>query len=66
MVKALKGVLLTCDPAVKQLILNLNEQAGPGSSFLVQDLDETHVLVKADQVERIREQLAVEVRPPCP
>lgn len=65
MVKALKGALLTCDPAVKQLILSLNEQAvalAPNNAFLIQDLDETHLLVKADRVDSIREELAIEVR----
>lgn len=45
------------DPPVKQLILTMNEER----SFLIQDLDETHLLVSADSVEMIKEQLEEEV-----
>lgn len=42
---------------MKQLILVMNEER----NFLIQDLDETHLLVSADSVEMIREQLEEEV-----
>lgn len=45
------------DPPVKQLILVMNEER----NFLIQDLDETHLLVSADSVEMIKEQLEEEV-----
>lgn len=45
---------------MKQLILSMNEE----QNFLIQDLDETHLLVSADSVEMIKEQLEEEVR--CP
>jgi TFIIH basal transcription factor complex TTD-A subunit len=61
MVRALKGVLLTCDPAVKQIILSINENLGPNAGFIIADLDDQHVLVKGDMVTSIREQLAEEV-----
>lgn len=46
-------ILLNSDPPVKQLILVMNEER----NFLIQDLDETHLLVSADSVEMIKEQL---------
>lgn len=45
---------------MKQLILSMNEE----QNFLIQDLDETHLLVSADSVEMIKEQLEEEVRRP--
>lgn len=57
MVRAIKGVLITTDPPVKQLILVMNEER----NFLIQDLDETHLLVSADSVEMIKEQLEEEL-----
>ncbi|KAG0141217.1 hypothetical protein CROQUDRAFT_52043 [Cronartium quercuum f. sp. fusiforme G11] len=68
MVRAVKGVLLTCDPAVKQLILSLNDK--PANSitanglvppFIVQDLDETHLLVTQDCVGALRVELEAEL-----
>ncbi|BGP42185.1 hypothetical protein JCM10449v2_006190 [Rhodotorula kratochvilovae] len=57
MVKATRGVLVTCDPAVKQILLQLDEESGRTKRFLIADLDETHVLIVPDAVERVREEL---------
>ncbi|ELU38873.1 Tbf5 domain-containing protein [Rhizoctonia solani AG-1 IA] len=51
--RAFKGVLLTCDPAVKQILLILDKMPGQGG-FIIKDIDDTHVLVRADDVKRIR------------
>ncbi|KDN37311.1 nucleotide excision repair, TFIIH, subunit [Tilletiaria anomala UBC 951] len=48
--RAVKGTLLTCDPAVKQLILVINEQM----VFVIEDLDETHLLIDPSMVEAMR------------
>ena len=45
------------DPPVKQLILSMDEE----KHFMIQDLDETHLLVSADSVSTIKEQLEDEV-----
>ncbi|KIO31291.1 hypothetical protein M407DRAFT_19668 [Tulasnella calospora MUT 4182] len=55
--RAIKGVLLTCDSAVKQILLTLNEK----EAFIVEDLDETHVIIAPDKVERVRQALASEL-----
>ncbi|KAH9819596.1 TFIIH subunit TTDA/Tfb5 [Melampsora americana] len=69
MVRAVKGVLLTCDPAVKQLILSLNDKPANSIStnglvppFIVQDLDETHLLVTQDCIGPLRAEIETEVR----
>ncbi|KAH9452298.1 hypothetical protein MJO28_008838 [Puccinia striiformis f. sp. tritici] len=68
MVKAHKGVLVTCDPAAKQLILKLNDQPshqisefGLVTPFIIQDLDETHLLVTQECVNVLRRQLEAEL-----
>jgi len=55
--KAIKGVLLTCDSAVKQILLTMNEK----DSFIIEDLDDFHLLIKADEEYRVRRQLETEL-----
>lgn len=51
--------LLASDSAVKQILLTLDER--PGQSFIIEDLDEFHVLVRADEEQRVRRELEAEV-----
>lgn len=44
------GTLLTCDAAVKQLILSLDKDL----KILIKDLDETHVVVVSNMVDVLR------------
>jgi len=55
--RAVKGVLLTCDSAVKQILLTMNEK----DNFIVEDLDDFHVIIKADEEYRVRKQLESEL-----
>jgi len=55
--RAVKGVLLTCDSAVKQILLTMNER----DNFIVEDLDDFHVIIKADEEYRVRKQLELEL-----
>lgn len=57
--KAYEGVLITCDAAIRQYILHLDEQqqaagAGVDSFVITRDLDETHLLVKEEAVDMIQ------------
>ena len=36
MVNVTKGILVTCDPAMKQLLLNLDEKLTLGTRFIIQ------------------------------
>jgi len=47
------------DPAVKQILLSMNEK----SSFIIEDLDDHHLVIKADEEYRVRKELEVEVHP---
>lgn len=55
--KAIKSVLLTCDSAVKQILLTMNEK----ESFIIEDLDDFHVVIKADEEWRVRRDLEAEL-----
>ncbi|KAI5885626.1 nucleotide excision repair, TFIIH, subunit [Schizophyllum commune H4-8] len=62
--KAIRGVLLTCDPAVKQILLILNEKynsSGGGGGFIIEDLDDWHIVIKADEEGRVRRELEAEL-----
>ncbi|TFK19607.1 nucleotide excision repair, TFIIH, subunit [Coprinopsis marcescibilis] len=51
--KAIKGILMTCDPAVKQILLFFNED----HSFIIEDLDDYHVVIRADEERKVRSML---------
>ncbi|EMR09688.1 hypothetical protein T552_02020 [Pneumocystis carinii B80] len=53
MPRATKGVLIECDPTVKQIILNLDNQT---HDIVLEDLDE-RLLVHSQQLDRIRLEL---------
>jgi TFIIH basal transcription factor complex TTD-A subunit len=58
MVASEPGVLVSCDIPVKQFLLWLDEQQdGRGTRFIITDLDDSHVFVKADAVTIIRDEL---------
>ena len=46
------------DSAVKQILLSMNEK----QSFIIEDLDDHHVVIKADEEYRVRKALEEEVR----
>ncbi|KAF9527230.1 nucleotide excision repair TFIIH subunit [Crepidotus variabilis] len=55
--RAIKGILLTCDAAVKQILLIMNEK----ESFIIEDLDDHHVVIKAEHEWRVRQDLESEL-----
>ena len=54
----LAHLMHTSDPAVKQILLTMNEK----ESFIIEDLDDYHLVIKADEEYRVRKELEVEVR----
>ncbi|OWF36971.1 General transcription factor IIH subunit 5 [Mizuhopecten yessoensis] len=48
MVNVTKGILVECDPAMKQFLLHLDETDAFKTKFVLQDLDETHLFISAD------------------
>lgn len=59
--KPVSVLLSLSDSAVKQILVTLDER--PGQSFIIEDLDEFHVLIRADEEQRVRRELEAEVRP---
>ncbi|KAM6490135.1 hypothetical protein JOM56_014454 [Amanita muscaria] len=45
------------DPAVKQILLSMNEK----QNFIIEDLDDYHLVIKADEEYRVRKDLEVEL-----
>ncbi|XP_033227008.1 general transcription factor IIH subunit 5 [Belonocnema kinseyi] len=54
MVNITKGILVQCDEAMKQLILDLDEKQTLGQKFIIQDLDERHLFISAEILEALR------------
>lgn len=52
---------MNSDPAVKQILLTMNEK----ESFIIEDLDDHHLVIKADEEYRVRKELEIEVRKCC-
>ncbi|KAI8325937.1 nucleotide excision repair TFIIH subunit [Martensiomyces pterosporus] len=53
MVKAVKGTLIECDQAAREVLLKLNST----DKFIIEDLDSTHLFINSTHLERIREAL---------
>ncbi|EJF61610.1 hypothetical protein DICSQDRAFT_60258, partial [Dichomitus squalens LYAD-421 SS1] len=45
------------DSAVKQILLTMNEKG----SFIIEDLDDNHLVIKADEEYRVRRELEAEL-----
>ncbi|TMW49554.1 hypothetical protein DOY81_005367 [Sarcophaga bullata] len=54
MVNVMKGVLVECDPAMKQFLLHLDETSALGRKFIIQDLDESHLFISTEIVETLQ------------
>lgn len=57
MVNVTKGILVECDPAMKQFLLHMDETEGLGRKFVIQDLDETHLFISAEILPTLRDRI---------
>lgn len=57
MVNVIKGILVECDPAMKQFLLQLDDKNSLGKKFVINDLDDTHLFISADIVETLKTQI---------
>lgn len=57
MVNVTKGVLVECDPAMKQFLLYLDNKNEFGRKFVLQDLDDTHLFITAEIVEILQDRI---------
>lgn len=51
------GILISCDVPTKQYICNLNQLKPVEKKFIIQDLDATHLLVKAKARDEINKKV---------
>ncbi|CAO1600408.1 MAG: hypothetical protein L6R36_007246 [Xanthoria steineri] len=54
MPKAVKGVLVECDPSIKAIILKIDQDK---HDYIVEDLDDQHLVIKESQLPRLKERL---------
>ncbi|VVT46439.1 uncharacterized protein SAPINGB_P001214 [Magnusiomyces paraingens] len=54
MPSAIKGVLIECDPSIRALILHIDTKT---HGVIIQELDDTHLLVDENRVEYIKSEL---------
>ncbi|KAI5191001.1 TFIIH basal transcription factor complex TTD-A subunit [Nematocida sp. AWRm77] len=52
MVKAIKGILLECDPSIKQILARLDRE----HNFIIQDIDDTTLFVENRNLSEIEEE----------
>lgn len=56
MVQVTKGILIECDPQMKQFLLYLDEKREFGQ-FVLQDLDSKHLFVESDVITKIKDRI---------
>jgi len=57
MVNVTKGILVECDPAMKQFLLHLDETLALGRRFVLNDLDENHLFISTDSLKTLQEKI---------
>nr|ACO10504.1 General transcription factor IIH subunit 5 [Caligus rogercresseyi] len=57
MVNATRGVLVNCDPAMKQSLLYLDEKEELGSRFVVKDLDPNHLFISPEILPKLQDRI---------
>ncbi|GBN14510.1 General transcription factor IIH subunit 5 [Araneus ventricosus] len=57
MVYVMKGILVECDPSMKQFLLHLDETNAFKKKFIIEDLDETHIFIVADMLEVLQSRI---------
>ncbi|KAF6218313.1 hypothetical protein HO133_005659 [Letharia lupina] len=58
MPKAVKGVLVECDPSIKAIILKIDQAK---HDYIVEDLDDQTLVVKESQLQRLKARLEEEL-----
>ncbi|KAI9726849.1 MAG: TFIIH complex subunit tfb5 [Cirrosporium novae-zelandiae] len=54
MVRAVKGVLVECDPSIKAIILKIDQER---HEYIVEDLDEQTLVIKDNKLQELKEKL---------
>jgi TFIIH basal transcription factor complex TTD-A subunit len=54
MVRAIRGVLVECDPAIKSIIVNIDSER---HDFIIEDLDEQRLVINENMMETLKRKL---------
>ncbi|KAK1771208.1 TFIIH subunit TTDA/Tfb5 [Phialemonium atrogriseum] len=54
MPRAIRGVLVECEPAIKSIIVHLDSE---NHDFIIEDLDEQRLVVKENMVQLLKQKL---------
>jgi hypothetical protein len=57
MVSAIKGVLISTDEQLKEIVKSFNASAEPEKRFIIADVSKTQLLIKSDSVDRVKEEV---------
>jgi len=58
MPKAVKGVLVECDPSIKAIILKIDQE---NHDYIVEDLDDQTLVIKEDHLNSLKARLEEEL-----
>jgi len=53
MVNVQKGILIECDPQMKEFLRHLDDTEALGQKFIIQDLDQTHLFIESAILDRL-------------
>jgi len=56
MVKAVRGVMVKCDASIKAMLIDIDNKNN--NDFIIEDLDEEHLLVKEGKIMALKNRLA--------
>ncbi|ODQ64913.1 component of the RNA polymerase II general transcription and DNA repair factor [Nadsonia fulvescens var. elongata DSM 6958] len=54
MPRAIRGVLIECDPSIRALILNIDSKT---HDIIIEELDDTHLMIDESKVDYVKVQL---------
>lgn len=54
MVRAIRGVLVECDPAIKSIIVNIDSER---HEFIIEDLDDQRLVINENMMETLKRKL---------
>ncbi|KAI3397241.1 hypothetical protein diail_11120 [Diaporthe ilicicola] len=58
--RAIRGVLVECDPSIKSIIVNIDAKSG--HEYIIEDLDDEHVVIKETMLQRLKQTLEDRLR----
>ncbi|OIW28979.1 nucleotide excision repair, TFIIH, subunit [Coniochaeta ligniaria NRRL 30616] len=51
MPRAIRGILVECEPSIKSIIINIDRQ---NHDYIIEDLDETHLVIKENMLVKLK------------